>query len=148
MILAAEGARAAVGLSQVTDWDQIPKGLPLVIASYMLGGILGGIAFWALRPLRRNVLGWALTGFVIGTLAYGSIGLAGILGYYGGVNFLDLTSAHEGWSLLPTASPVLGLLAGVPGGIYFWYRRRTSEHANTWHAGEQEDSRGKSSVVD
>jgi len=124
-IIGAEGASSAVGISKVTGWDTLPDALPLIIAGYFMGGILGGSAFWALRPLRRNVLGWALTGFVVGTLAYGAIGLTGVLAYYTGVNLLDLSSAKEGWDLLPTASPALGLLVGVPCGIYFWYKQKS-----------------------
>jgi hypothetical protein len=124
LIVGTEGLTSAVGISHVSGLEQVPSALPLILAAYFLGGLVSGIALWGLRPLRRHVLGWALTGFVIGTLAYGAIGLTGVLGYYSGVNLLDLSSAQEGWDLLPVLAPTLGLLVGVPGGFYFWYKQR------------------------
>src|SRR5262249_45643094 len=79
IIIGAEGVSSAAGIRKVSDWDQLPGGLLLIVAGFFMGGTLGGFAFWALRPLRRTVLGWALTGFVIGALAYGAIGLTGVL---------------------------------------------------------------------
>ena len=125
IIIGVEGATTVAGIQNVTGWDSLSAEFPLIIASYFLGGTLAGFALWVLRPLRRNVLGWALTGFVVGTLAYGAIGLTGVFGYYSGANFLDLSSAKEGWDLLPTFSPALGLLVGVPAGIYYWYKRKS-----------------------
>lgn len=100
--------------------------LGLVIAGYFLGGVLSGCAFWALRPLRRGVVGWALTGFIIGALVYGAVGLTGVLGYYAGINLLELASAEEGWKSLPILSPTLGLLVGAPYGVYQWYKQKDS----------------------
>jgi len=103
----------------------MPLGLPLIIIGYFLAGTLGGFAFWVLRPWRRLLIGWVLTGFIISALVYGSIGVIGVISYYAGVNILDLKSATEGWRLVPIVALITGVVPGIPVGIYYWYKNRT-----------------------
>ena len=115
----------AIGASRISGWDKIlPFGLPLVILGYFVAGTLAGTAFWVLRPVRRWLIGWLLTGFVIAALVYGAIGITGIIGFYFGANILDLKSAAEGWQLLPMIAGITGVFPGIPVGMYYWYQAR------------------------
>jgi len=124
-IIVLAGLSTLIGQRKFSGWSQLPLGLPLVIIGYFTAGAAGGIAFWTLRPLRRWLIGWVLTGFVISALVYGAIGLIGVLGYYVGANILDLESAAEGWHLIPLISLITGVVPGVPVGIYYWYKNRS-----------------------
>ena len=124
-IIVLAGLSTLIGQRKFSGWSQLPLGLPLVIIGYFTAGAAGGIAFWTLRPLRRWLIGWVLTGFVISALVYGAIGLIGVLGYYVGANILDLESAAEGWHLIPLISLITGVVPGIPVGIYYWYKNRS-----------------------
>jgi hypothetical protein len=123
LVIIGFAAAGKAGGAEVRDLDQVPLGLPLVIGGYFLGGTLGGAAFWLLRPLRNGALGWMLTGAVIAPLAYGAIGVTGIVGLKFGVNLLDLESAQEGWRFLPW----IAVLTAIPGslvGLFYWSKER------------------------
>ncbi len=125
-IIAIGTVAGLLGAGKASDVSELLRGLPFIIAGYFAAGFLGGVAFWATRPLRRWLVGWALTGAVIGTISYGAVGLSGILGYvYFGVNILDFKSASEAWSLWPGLSFGIGVIVGVPLGIYYWYKDRS-----------------------
>ena len=125
LIIAVASITNATGRSQISGWDQLfPFGLPLLILGYFGAGTLAGTAFWILRPVRHRLIGWVLTGFVIGALVYGAIGITGIIGFYFGANLLDLKSAEEGWRLLPIIAGITGVVPGIPVGIYYWYQAR------------------------
>jgi hypothetical protein len=124
----ASSTRAAS--AQPEDAEQLRAGLAMIIVGYFLGGTLAGVALWTLRPLRRWLLGWMLTGFVISALAYGAVGVTGIGGLHVGANLLDFESAAEGWRLLPR----LMLFTGLPGslaGLYYWSRERRRRQGAT-----------------
>jgi len=127
VIIGAAAVSNAVGTAHVTGWDTLPVGLPLVVVGYFAAGTLGGIAFGMLRPLRRWLVGWMLTGFVIAALVYGAVGMMGVVGYYFGANILDLSSAAEGWRLLPLISLITGIFPGSLLGVYYWYKNRKGE---------------------
>jgi len=124
VMIAIGGVGDLVGASKISDWSQFPLGFPVVILSYVVAGALGGIAFWALKSARRGLIGWLLTGFIIAALVYGSVGLTGVLGFYFGIDLLDLESAAEGWSFILPLMLITGVAVGLPGGAYFWYRSR------------------------
>jgi hypothetical protein len=99
--------------------------LPLVFAAYFLAGVLGGAALWALRPLRRWVVGWVATGILIAGAAYGSMGLIAAVAYvYGGINMMDYTSPAEAWDGLGTVTAIASLGAGIPCGLWYWWKER------------------------
>jgi hypothetical protein len=124
VIIGLAGLSTLIGQRRFSGWSQMPLGLPLVIVGYFLAGTAGGFTFWLLRPVRRWLIGWVLTGFIISALVYGSIGLIGVLSYYVGANILDLKSAAEGWNLIPIISLITGVVPGIPVGIYYWYKNR------------------------
>jgi len=125
LIIVLAGLATLTGARKFSDWSSMPLGLPLIIIGYFLAGTLGGFAFWVLRPWRRLLIGWVLTGFIISALVYGSIGVIGVISYYAGVNILDLKSATEGWRLVPIVALITGVVPGIPVGIYYWYKNRT-----------------------
>ncbi len=127
VIIGVAAVSTAAGTAHVSGWDTLPLGLPLVVVGYFAAGTLGGMAFGLLRPLRRWLLGWMLTGFVIAALVYGAVGMMGVAGYYLGVNILDLKSAAEGWRLLPWISLITGVFPGSLLGVYYWYKNRKAE---------------------
>ena len=109
-----------VGLAHINNWSDFPIGFPLIIAGYFAGGILGGVAYWLLRPLHDSDFGCILTGCVIGTIAFGCICLIGVLAYvYLNVNIFDFDSPAQAWSMWPWLSVGLGILLGGPLGFYF-----------------------------
>jgi len=124
LIIVVAGLSTLTGAHKFADWSLMPVALPLVIVGYFLAGTLGGFAFWVLRPWRRWLIGWVLTGFVISGLVYGSIGVIGVVSYYAGANILDLKSAAEGWRLLPIVALITAVVPGIPVGIYYWYKNR------------------------
>jgi len=127
LIIGVAAVSTAAGTAHVTGWDTLPLGLPLVVVGYFAAGTLGGMAFGMLRPLRRWLLGWMLTGFVIAALVYGAVGMMGVVGYYLGVNILDLHSGAEGWRMLPWISLITGIFPGSLLGVYYWYKSRKGE---------------------
>jgi hypothetical protein len=127
VIIGVAALSSATGGTQVTGWDTLPLGLPLVVLGYFAAGTLGGMAFGILRPLRRWLLGWMLTGFVIAALVYGAVCMMGVVGYYLGFNILDLNSGAEGWRLLPGISLITGIFPGSLLGAYYWYKNRKRE---------------------
>jgi hypothetical protein len=130
-IIAALGIQSLVG-AKISGWSNLPVELPIIIASYVGAGLLGGVGFWATRPLRRWLVGWVLSGIFIGTLVYGSVGLIGVLGYvYLGLNIFDFKSHAEAWSMLPWISLGCGTLTGGPLGAYYWSRERSGGLAET-----------------
>jgi mannose/fructose/N-acetylgalactosamine-specific phosphotransferase system component IIC len=116
----------SLGASRVRDVDQALPALPLIILGYFVAGSLGGIAFWLLRALGQSLIGWMLRGFVIAALVYSTIGVTGIIGFYFGVNILNLHSAAEGWRMLPVLALILGVFPGTLVGLYQWFQQRQS----------------------
>ena|SRR5438309_1277988 len=97
----------SLGTSRVRDVNQALPALPLIILGYFVAGTLGGIAFWLLRALGQSLIGWMLRGFLIAALVYSTIGVTGIIGFYFGVNILNLDSAAAGWRILPVLALIL-----------------------------------------
>jgi len=96
----------------------------VAIVGYVMAGLIGGAAIWALRPIRRWLVGWLLNGVVVACVAYGSIGLLGAILYQGtGINLFDYASPAEAWRDLPGMIIGIGLTVGIPGGAYFWWKR-------------------------
>src|SRR5262245_58460520 len=125
LILVFAAVSNALGAARVKDLDQVlPFGLPLVILGYFVAGTLGGCAFWILRVLGNSLMGWMLRGFVIAALVYSTIGVTGIIGFYFGINLLNLDSAAEGWRGLPLLAVILGVFPGALVGVYYWYQHR------------------------
>ncbi len=125
LIIVVGTVAGLLGAAKAGEISQLLRGLPLIIAGYFAAGFLGGVAFWATRPLRRWLVGWALTGAVLGTISYGAVGLSGVLGYvYFGVNIFDFKSQSEAWSMWPGLSIGIGVVVGLPVGIYYWFKDR------------------------
>jgi hypothetical protein len=104
--------------------DTTLAGLLVVPASYFLAAILAGTASYLLRPVRRHLVGWLLTGAVVAALIYGSIGLM-LAVFYNPVGawVLENSSKDETWGMI---LPIAGLLSPVGAlvGAYFWWRDR------------------------
>jgi len=131
LIIAGAAVRTLFG-ARIGGWSQLPLALPVIIGSYLGAGLLGGLGFWATRPLRRWAVGWALSGFAIGTIVYGTVALTGILAYlYFDVNLFDLKSKTDAWQFWPAVSLVCGALTGVPLGLYYWSQERSSGRTET-----------------
>jgi hypothetical protein len=122
VVFVVAGVATLLGAT-VGGWNQMPRGLIFIFASYLLAAIIGGVALWATRPLRRWMLGWIATGIVLATIIYTAVALSGIVGYvYFDVNLLEFESEAEAWRLLLPSSLLIGLLAGIPAGLFFWYK--------------------------
>ena len=124
MIVVGRGVCELLGVAKFGGWSDLPVGLALIVLAYVVAGATGGLMYWLLRPLRGSVLGCLLTGWIVGMLIYGSMDVSCVLGYYLGVNLLNLKSAAEGWRELPTTAPTLGALVGMPLGLAYWLRNR------------------------
>ncbi len=110
------------GRSGAPSWADV-FGLPLlVLLGYSLAAIGVGIGLFLLRPLRRWFLGWLLTGYILGVVLYGSVGLIAVLGYqFLGVNLLNTKSVEQGWQMLLPVSAICGVVGLVVGGIW-WFQ--------------------------
>jgi hypothetical protein len=96
----------------------------VVPLSYVLAAITGGTAAFVLRPLRRHVLGWMVTGAIVAALIYGSVGLALAVFYNPvGAVLLEHSTKQEVWALIP---PIMAILSPVGAlvGVYMWWRAR------------------------
>src|SRR5689334_18292362 len=62
-------------------WLTYAAALIVVPVSYAAAAITGGTAAFLLRPIRRHVLGWMVTGAVVAAAIYGSVGLALVVFY-------------------------------------------------------------------
>ncbi|MBV9109739.1 MAG: hypothetical protein JO306_10070 [Gemmatimonadetes bacterium] len=99
--------------------------IPLVAAGYYAAALLGGTVFWALGPLRRNVIGWLLTGIAVMGCVYGSVCVIGTLAYLvAGINLLELRSPETAWSNLLPVTTVGALVGGIPVGLFAWWKDR------------------------
>jgi hypothetical protein len=124
LVFIVGGLAALFGFLQTDRWWDIPGAMVLVFASYFTAALLGGFAFWALRPLRRVLLGYILTGAVVAIIVYGSVGLLGILGFVClNINLFEFQSEADAWRLWPRVSLTAGLLTGIPAGLYYWYKQ-------------------------
>ena len=99
-------------------------GPTLIFLAYLLGAAGVGVGLFFLRPLRRWLLGWIVSGYVLGVMVYGSMGLMLAVGYqYLGVNLLKARSVKDAWgSVVPTA-----LICGVVGALVatmWWFQSR------------------------
>jgi hypothetical protein len=104
-------------------WRTLGAMALVVLASYTVASQVGALAFFVLRPLRRSVLGWMATGFVLATIAYGTIGLALAVFYDPvGREFLTNSTEAEAWQMVRFA-PVLGLV-GLVAGVWLWWKAR------------------------
>jgi hypothetical protein len=95
-----------------------------VPASYALAAVLAASAAFITRPLRANVVGWVLTGALMTPIVYGSVGLMlAVLYDPVGATFLEHSTRHEVWAMIPL---IMGLLAPMGGalGAYAWWRDR------------------------
>jgi len=103
-------------------WSEI-FGIPfLIVLGYTLAAVGLGIGLFLLRPLRRWFLGWLLTGYVLGMVVYGSVGLVAVLGYqFLDVNLLQLDSIEDGWRFLPPMAAMSGVI-GLGVAVIWWFQ--------------------------
>jgi len=126
LVILVEGALKLAGIShvQMPPVTELIAFLLAVYASYFLAGLSGGYAVWRLRGLRSRFVGWPLTGFVVAFLIYGSIGLLAAIAFtVTGFNLLDSPTPTAAWRNLPRDAIGLGLVVGIPAGIWFWWKR-------------------------
>jgi hypothetical protein len=96
--------------------SQLPIAAVTVIGSYYVAGVFGGTAYYLLQSHTASYLGQILLAFVIGTIAYGTIGLSGTLAYvYFGLNMFDSQSPADAWRMLPRATLALATLSALLG---------------------------------
>jgi hypothetical protein len=102
---------------------EVIVGIGFVIAAYGVAGVVGGVAVWALTTLRRTVIGWVLTGMVIAGIAYGAMGVAGAVAYlWLGINLLEFDGPEGVWRQTAIVTFGLAIVAGIPGGLFFWWK--------------------------
>ena len=100
-------------LPVATGWAIL---LGYLVAGYSMAGILGSLAYYQLQPVLDRYFGQALLAFILGVLAYGSIGLVGAIVYTrDGINLFDNRSPAEAWSAIPSVTLGLGIIAGAFG---------------------------------
>jgi hypothetical protein len=81
-------------------FEKLGTTYPTVMASYGVGGLLVGLCYGLLTPLRRWTLGVMVTAFLCAAVAYGLIGL--------------LTTPRERWGAdVPPIAVGLGLFASL-----------------------------------
>ena len=99
----------------------------VIPGSYFLAALVAGSAVYILRPLRRSVLGWALSGAAVGAAIYGMVGLVMVVFYNPvGAYFMDNSSRQDILQMMP------GLLAittpvGAFVGVMMWWKNRRGE---------------------
>ena len=117
---------AGAPLPVATGWEIL---LGYVVLAYSTAGILGSLAYYQLQWTLDRYLGQAFLSFILGVLAYGSIGLVGAFVYSRyGINLFDNRSPAEAWNAIPSTTLGLGVIVGVMG-PFLWkalYRRRGS----------------------
>ncbi len=109
---------------QELPWSTYWPIVVVVPASYFFAGILATSAAFLLRPLRRNLTGWILTGAIVAAIIYGSVGLALAVFYHPvGAALIDNSSQEELWGMIPL---IMALLSPVGAGVgaYMWWRGR------------------------
>ena len=111
------------GSSEGPIWRDI-IGLPLLILlGYALAGLCVALGLFTLRPLRRWLFGWIVTGYVLTFAVYGSVGFVAAIGYvWFGINLMDFQDATDAWQSLWSISLLLGLL-GIPLAIWLYAKR-------------------------
>jgi hypothetical protein len=105
-------------------WSTYAAVLVVVPASYLTAAITGGTAAFVLRPIRRHMLGWMVTGAVVAAAIYGSVNLALAVFYNPvGALLLEHSTKEEVWdSILPFLAIVTPIGALV--GAYMCWRDR------------------------
>jgi hypothetical protein len=113
--------RTARGVAPDPPWDTYLSIWLVVPGSYVVAGLVGANIVFLLRPLRRSLVGWALTGVGVSAAAYGVVGVALALFFDAvGRTFLDDTTRTEAWHMIPgivTALSPIGALAGIYMGV-------------------------------
>ena len=104
---------AGAPLPVATGWEIL---LGYLVVAYSTAGLLGSLAYYHLQSVLDRYLGRAFFGFILGVLAYGSIGVVGAIVYSRyRINLFDNRSPAEAWSAIPSTTLGLGVLAGVIG---------------------------------
>ena len=96
----------------------------VIPGSYFAAALTGGTAAFLLRPVRRWLVGWGVTGAIVAACIYGSVGVALAVFYHPvGAVILENATRAEAWSLIP---PMLGFLSPVGAlvGFYMGWRDR------------------------
>jgi len=97
----------------------------VIPGSYLVAGLVGAGAVFLLRPVRRGVIGWVLTGMLVAIIAYDTIGLALAVFYDPvGAIILDHSSQADAWALIPFMTACVAVL-GAATGAYCWWRARS-----------------------
>lgn len=117
--LCVESAR---GSTLEMPWSGYAALLLLVFASYFVAGSVGGAVFGLLRPLRAIAYGWLITGALLWTIAYGTVGIA-IAAFYdqAGKYVLENSSQAEAWQMVPWMMACTGIFGGCYG-IFQWFQ--------------------------
>ncbi len=125
-VVTVYGVVALVSGRSIFAGTSVPKGLGaggVVVSGYYLAGLLGGIAYFPLQRVQNNLLGQMLLSFVLGFLAYGSLGLtAAIAISCCGIDVIGFKTPEEAWHVLPILSLGLAVLSGVLG-PFVWRAR-------------------------
>lgn len=115
---------------------QLLLAIPVVIAGYLAAGVLGGLAFWAITPLRRWVIGWVLTGILVAGAVYGSVTVTAAVAYVlTGLDLIGFESPADAWETVRGTTPILALAAGIPGGLWYWWKDRQVSRARARNRG-------------
>jgi hypothetical protein len=112
------------GKSVSTPWRTYLLSIIVVLLSYCVAAAAAGLLAFILRPARRSIVGWAVTGAAISAAIYGSVGVT-IAVFFDpvGAFFLEHTTREEAWSSIPGFLEIMAPVGAVVG-VYWWWRDR------------------------
>ena len=94
-----------------------------VIGGYYLAGALGGLAYFPLQRIQGVLLGQMVMAFVIGAIAYGSVGFtAAVALTCCGVNVVGYESVREAWHVWPLVTLGLAVMSAIIGPLVWRIR--------------------------
>lgn len=102
-------------------------GVPiLTMLAYTLAAIGVFLALFLLRPLRGFLIGWMITGYIVGAILYGAVGLAFTVAYWWlDLNLMGFDSPQSAVKTWAFATVLGGIMGSVVAGIWGWMFNNT-----------------------
>jgi hypothetical protein len=109
-------------------WSTYGLTILVVPGSYLVAAMIGGTAAFVLRPIRRFLPGAMITGAIVSSAVYATVGISLAVFYEPvGAYFLEGSSRQETWAMIPELLPFV-LPIGAFIGLYIWWRNRRLGH--------------------